>query len=137
MTVPVQLELLKRRKGSKPFNALPEPSELQIQQAIVSRLRWQCTPGVVWWHCPNGEERDKRIAAKLKSMGVRPGVSDLQFTFPVPAPNLFLELKARGRGLTDDQKKFRDQVRSQGHLYEWTDSVDDAIRILRQHHVLP
>jgi len=133
---PVQLELLKRR-GKKPFNALPEPSELQIQQAVVSRLRWQCRPGIVWYHTPNGEERDKRIAAKLKSMGVRPGVSDLQFLFPVPAPNLFLELKARGRDLSEAQKIFRDDVRALGHLYEWTDSLDDAIRILRKHNIVP
>ncbi len=133
---PVQLELLKRR-GKKPFNALPEPDELQIHQAVVSRLRWQCKPGIIWWHTPNGEERDKRIAAKLKSMGVRRGVADLQFLFPVPAPNLFLELKARGRVLNDDQKIFRDGVRAQGHLYEWTDSLDDAIRILRVHKIVP
>ena len=137
MTVPVQLELLKRRKRSKPFNALPEPSELQIQQAIVARLRVQCRPGVLWWHCPNGELRTDSHGAKLKSMGVRPGVSDLQFVFPCAAPNLFLELKARGRGLTKAQEIFRDQVRGAGHVYEWTDSLDDAIRILREHRIVP
>jgi hypothetical protein len=137
MPVPVQLELLKRRKGSKPFNALPEPSELQIQQSLIARLRFQCKPGIIFWHTPNGEERDKRVAAKLKSMGVLPGVADLQFIFPCAAPNLFLELKARGRGLTDDQQHFRDLVRGAGHKYEWTDSIDDAIRILRNYNVLP
>jgi len=137
MGVPLQLELLKRGRSRRPFNALPEPSELQMQQALVARLRWQCNPGIVWYHCPNGEERDKRIAAKLRSMGVRPGVSDLQFIFPCAAPNLFLELKSRGRGLTEAQEKFRDEVRACGHIYEWTDSLDDATRILIKHNVLP
>lgn len=137
MTEPIQLELLKRRKRSKPFNALPEPSELQIQISLAARLRFQCKPGIVWWHCPNGELREDSHGAKLKAMGVRPGVSDLQFVFPCAAPNLFLELKARGRGLTENQKLFRDLVRAAGHKYEWTDSIDDAIRILRNYNVLP
>lgn len=133
----MQLELLKRRKRSKPFNALPPPTELQMHISIATRLRFQCKPGIVWWHCPNGELREDSHGAKLKAMGVRPGVSDLEFAFRHPTPNLYLELKARGRGLTPEQELFRDQVRAIGHKYEWTDSLDDAIRILRSYNVLP
>ena len=137
MTIPVQLELLKRR-GRKPFNALPEPSELQIHIAVVARLRLLCRPGIIYWHTPNGGLREnKREAAKLRAMGVLPGVADLQFLYPCAQPNLFLELKARGRKLTPDQEVFRDLVRAAGHAYEWTDSLDEAIRILIQYKVLP
>jgi hypothetical protein len=140
VAVPIQLELLraqKRKQKSAPVNVLPEPSELQIQIAVVSRLRLQCRRGILWWHTPNGEWRDDRTAAKLKAMGIRPGVSDLQFVFPCAAPNLFLELKARGRGLTKYQELFRDEVREAGHAYEMADNVDDAVRILRTYKIVP
>jgi hypothetical protein len=136
MTAPVQNELFKRR-GRRPASVLPEPSELQIHIALIAQLRVTCRPGIAYWHTPNGEQRDKRHAAKLKAMGTLPGVSDLIFVFPEALPLLCLELKARGRGLTDDQKVFRDLMRACGHRYEWTDSLDDAVRILRQYHVLP
>jgi hypothetical protein len=130
-----QIELFKQRGRKRPAPRF-DPSELQIQISLVTRLRLMCKPGIVWWHCPNGEERDKRVAAKLKAMGVLPGVSDLTFVFAKPRPNLFLELKARGKGLTDAQEIFRDRVRANGHIYEWTDSIDDAVRILIKHNVL-
>jgi hypothetical protein len=132
---PVQLELLKRR-GKRPYNSKPEPSEMQIQVAIIQRLKLQGRAGVIWWHCPNGELRDKRHAAKLKAMGTLPGVADLQFVFPYAAPNLFLELKARGRKLTDDQQHFAKLMRANGHHYECADNVDDAIKILERYGVV-
>jgi hypothetical protein len=132
---PLQLRLFKQR-GRAPRRAL-DPSELQIQISVVARLRLQCRPGIVWYHCPNGELRPDKQGAKLKAMGVRRGVSDLQFIFPDGRPNLFLELKARGRPLNDDQKIFRDDVRAAGHTFEMADTIDEAIRILRQHRVLP
>ena len=134
MMIGLQRDLFTRRYRKAPTL---EPSELQIHISLVARLRLQCRPGIVYWHTPNGEERDKRVSAKLKAMGVLPGVADLQFIFPCAAPNLFLELKARGRGLTEDQQFFRDLMRAAGHFYEWTDSLDDAVRILRKHNVLP
>jgi hypothetical protein len=145
MPAPVQLDLLRRqppkRRTAKlagpPVNLLPEPSELQIQIALVARLRLQCRPGIIWWHTPNGEWRDDKTAAKLKAMGTRPGVADLQFVFACPAPTLFLELKARGRKLTEAQEMFRDQMRGAGHAYEWADNIDDAVRILRNYNIVP
>ena len=130
-----QLALFKQRGRKRPEPRF-DPSELQIQISLVSRLRLMCKPGIVWFHVPNGEERDKRVAAKLKAMGVLPGVSDLTFMFANTRPNLFLELKARGKKLTDTQEQFRDRVRALGHIYEWTDSIDDAVRILIKHNVL-
>ena len=123
---------------TKRFRKVPtvDPSELQIQIAVIGRLRLQCRPGIMYWHTPNGEGRDPRAGAKLKAMGVRPGVSDLQFVFSTPQPNLFLELKARGRDLTPDQKIFRADVRALGHYYEMADSIDEAVRVLRQYRII-
>jgi hypothetical protein len=138
MTVPGQLHLFKKDRRRKPkVERAPDPAEYQIQIALVQFLKLKARPEVEYFHVANGELRDKRHAAKLKAMGVRPGVSDLVFfmhdasRFPV----LFLELKARGRGLTDEQRHFRDRVVALGYVYEWTDSFDEAVRILRKYHV--
>jgi hypothetical protein len=151
---------------TKRFRKVPtiEPSELQLQQAVVARLRLQCKSGIIWYHVPNGEAGDlakaayarlssiktdrdliqKKIAAeqaragaKRKSMGVRAGVADLEFVFPVPRPNLYLELKARGRDLSPEQQIFRADVRAAGHYYEMADTIDEAVRVLRQYRIIP
>jgi hypothetical protein len=136
---PAQRDLFtKRYRRVAPARAL-DPTELQIQISLIERLRWQCRPGVVYFHCPNGELRPKRAAAKLKAMGVLPGVADLVFLWSEagrPA-GLFLELKARGRPLRNDQAAFGKAVKAANFFFEWTDSLDDAVRILAQYDILP
>jgi hypothetical protein len=114
-----------------------EPSELQLQISLVEWCRWKLRPDVLFWHCPNGEQRDKRTAAKLKAMGVLPGVADLQFMWgrksdsgkTIPAL-LFLELKAPGRKPSAEQCGFGLAVRCIGASYHVVDDVDDAMRII-------
>lgn len=51
------------------------------------------------YHIPNGGNRNKREAARMKRMGVRPGVSD--YHLPVPRGiyhSLWIELKPKVRG---------------------------------------
>jgi hypothetical protein len=135
---PAQRDLFTKRYRRAPAPAF-DPSELQIQISLIQRLRWQCRPGVVYFHCPNGELRAKHAAAKLKAMGVLPGVADLIFLWSEsgrPA-GLFLELKARGRGLTADQAAFGKAIKAAKFFHEWTDSLDDAVRILTQYDILP
>jgi hypothetical protein len=51
------------------------------------------------FHVPNGEARDPRTAAKLKWLGVRPGVPDLLLPMPRgPYAGLALEMKRRRGG---------------------------------------
>jgi hypothetical protein len=116
----------------------PDPSELQIHISLVAQLKHRCRAGVIFFHVPNGEQRDKRTAAKLKAMGVLPGVADLIFLWArglVPCV-LFLELKARGRGLTDEQKWFRDNVVTLRCYFECADNIDDALKILAKYGLL-
>jgi len=133
MMLPGQRDLFTKRYRRVPSL---DPSEFQIQSAVIAALRLQCRPGITYWHCPNGEVRDKRHAAKLKAMGTLRGVADLTFVFPNAAPLLFLELKAYGRRLTPDQRQFRDLMQAAGHLYEWADSVSMALGILLKHKVV-
>ena len=120
--------------------APPAPSELQIQIALISRLGYQCLPGCVYFHIPNGEWRDKRTAAKLKAMGELPGVLDLQFIWNDDRGALrvlFLELKAKGRSPSDEQRYFGRRVARLGCAVETADSIDQAVAILEKYGILP
>jgi hypothetical protein len=117
----------------------PEPSELQLQISLIEHLKYRARPGVVYFHVPNGEERDKRVAAKLKAMGVLPGVSDLVFVWLDDSGhlhNLYLELKARKRTMSPEQLVFCDRVTDAGAQYAYVDNIDDALRLLRAHGLL-
>lgn len=70
---------------------------------------------LLWCHVPNGEKRSKRVAAKLKRMGVKPGVPDvLIFT----RPPLAIELKrADGKGrVSKEQRQWLADLQADG----WT-----------------
>ena len=116
----------------------PEASELQIHISVVDHCRKLIKPNVVWFHCPNGEHRNNRTAAKLKAMGVRPGVADLIFIRRAPwsadcLPDvLFLELKRRGQKQSDSQLAFEPDAKACGAQYRVADSVDVAIDILER-----
>ena len=64
-----------RRPAAKP----KLPSEASIQTAIVRIIGLACPDHVQSFHCPNGEARSAATGAKLKRLGVRPGIPDLIF----------------------------------------------------------
>jgi VRR-NUC domain len=116
----------------------------------VARLRLQCRPGVEFWHTPNGahlrtgdeddvSRTDARQGAKLKAMGLRPGVSDLLFAWDDNGRlrMLLLELKARGRDLSPAQRTFKASMKAIGAYFEMADTVDEAVRVLKQYRILP
>jgi hypothetical protein len=146
-TAPKQRDLL---TGRWRMVAEFEPSELQLQISLVEWCRWRLRPDVIFWHTPNGEARDKRTAAKLKAMGVLPGVADLQFMWREQvladlAPSailtderfrlrvLFLELKRKGGKQTETQDDFERAVSSTGAHYRCIDSIDDAMAVIERY----
>jgi VRR-NUC domain len=138
MTASYQKDLFtKRWRGVR----APDPREHQLQISLVERLHWQCRrDDVTYWHTPNGEQRDKRVAAKLKAMGVLPGVSDLTFLIGngQHKPDLlFLELKARGGSLSDEQKIFQDRVEAIGSNFAVADTIEAAVAVLVKFGILP
>lgn len=65
---------------------------------------------------PNGGQRHPAVAAKLKAEGVTSGIPDLMLTIPVPPYHgLFIELKARGGRLTDNQRDHIERLRARGY----------------------
>jgi hypothetical protein len=146
MSLPAQKDLFSKRYRTVPRL---DPYEYQLQISLVDRLRWQCREGVEFYHCANGELRDARTGAKLKAMGLKPGVADLEFVWgelvsvvaeprPMIFPRvLYLELKARGGKQTEAQKQFETSVTAKGCFYELADNIDEAVCILQKHRILP
>jgi hypothetical protein len=80
---------------------------------------------------PNGGERNKIVAAKLKATGVKAGVHDIFLAVPRKLYHgLFIELKKIGGKPRPDQLVFMEHVRSQSYaacIVEGWLSARDAI----------
>ena len=110
-------------------------SETALQIAIVDFLLLNEDPAVwTFFHCPNGELRDKRTAAKLKAMGVRAGVPDI--IIDKHGVIIYVEIKMPKGRLSDTQKIWREAADQRGSRYYIVHSVNemgwvlDALRIL-------
>lgn len=79
-------------------------------QSNIPELRWM-------FHIPNGGSRHIAEAAKLKAMGVKPGVPDLFLPIPKRGyKGLFIELKkVKGGIVTDEQHEWFIFLPSQGY----------------------
>lgn len=84
---------------------------------------------------PNGGERHKAVAAKLKAEGVKPGVPDL--CLPVPSGDyhgLFIEMKRiRGSKTTSDQLEWIEALRKQGYRVEVCNGWEAAKDVLLEY----
>jgi len=118
--------------GNRPIGNAEE----QFQISLIEHLKWYGNTDVLWWHCPNGGKRTKAAAGKLKAMGVRPGVPDLQFMFP-DGRVAFLELKAQGGIVSDEQTVFLKYCERAGIEAAIAYNIDQAVSILQAWRVLP
>lgn len=80
-------------------------------------------------HIPNGGRRNIREAARLKKMGVRPGVSD--YLLPISRGGyigLWVELKSKLGRLTPEQRAWIERMIAAGYVarvaYGWMDAKD-------------
>lgn len=105
--------------------------EFSLQTFAVDLLRLGAAPKVIWFHCPNGEARSPRTGARLKRMGVRPGVPDLCFVLP-GGQSAFLELKSGSGHLTQAQRQFRDAAADAGAKYAVANNPDGVTTVLRE-----
>lgn len=113
-----KIKTLKKKKSK-----LPEPSESAEAKAFMiwcemHRLKYPELELI--FHIPNGQDRDPKIGAILKSEGVKPGIPD--YCLPVarfPFFGLYLELKrcSGSRGLTTVQKKWSRHIKGQGYQF--------------------
>jgi len=115
----------------------------------VALFIWVAQTGAKQWpeldllHAiPNGGERAKIVAARLKAEGVKSGVSDL--FLPVARQGmhgLYIEMKRpfntpelRENSVSENQTKWIDNVRGQGYgaivCYGWQEARDILIRYM-------
>lgn len=105
--------------------------EQQLHRFTVEMLTFNAVPGVVWWHTPNGEVRDPGTAAKLKRMGVRPGVADIAIVLPPEGRAAFLEPKSsRGRA-SAEQRAFAVDCEAAGAHYALAATPEAVTAALR------
>lgn len=120
------------------------PTEAQHQQALfdfLARVQGQLPAVAYAFHVPNGEKREKATGARLKAMGVRPGVPDV--LMPVRSRGfvgLALELKRPSRrrerdgGVAAEQGRWLDHLEAEGWCcvvaWSWEEAATELVRYL-------
>lgn len=106
-------------------------SEHDTQAAFVDWCNWNLGkyPALRWIHAiPNGGDRHRVVAAKMKAEGVKPGVLDM---FLPVAQNgyhgLYIEFKHGRNKMSEAQKDFSSFVLSHGYQVALCYTVDEAI----------
>ena len=103
-------------------------TELSLHIETAKLLAAYSKSSALHFHVPNGEKRGRRTAARLKQMGVRPGVSD--FVIVVDGLVHFLELKTDKGRLSVDQMCFAEDAQRAGGTFHVAHSLDDVIDTL-------
>ena len=104
------------------------PKEEKEQENLVRWASYHWV-GQHLFAIPNGGLRDKRVAARLKLQGVKPGVSDLMLAVPSRGKHgLFIEMKrAKGSRVSEEQQNFIDKRLEYGYeakvAYGWEHAV--------------
>lgn len=108
--------------------------EFRLHCVVADFLRVALSPEVLWFAIPNGEKRSKITGARLKRMGVRPGVADLMISWHVGGQIrvLWCELKAlKGGSLSPEQRRFRFDAENTGHDFYVCHSLSEVESVLR------
>lgn len=103
-------------------------AETALHIAIVNFLRLTLPEDAVLWHSASGEVRDKRTAAKLKAMGVVPGLCDL-FIF-WNRQLIGIEIKAPGGRLSKEQVEMHKRLVRAGAFVTVAYDIDAVARTL-------
>lgn len=116
-----------------------------MQSALVARLRLQCPPEIIWFHCANAP-KSKIDGARLKAMGMLAGVPDLMFIIPQPDSHpavCFLELKrpsiagSRPGKPSAGQVLFAERCEAIGVEIATAYNIDQAVSVLTAWGCLP
>ena len=85
-------------------------------------------------HVPNGGQRNKVTAARLKAAGVKSGVPDI--CLPVPKDEfhgLYIELKYGKNKPSENQKKWIEQLNKQGYKAKVCYGAEEAIAVIKEY----
>lgn len=115
------------------------PSEHKVQAGLMKVLTYAARPDVYVFAIPNAGKRSFQTAAKFKAEGMKAGVADLCFLFPVNEPGgcvAFLEMKTIGGSLGVAQIGFRAIVGRLGIRWATAKTLDEALDVMREWNVL-
>lgn len=102
--------------------------EDRIQYEIV---QWLQSQGIYFFSVANeAAGRSVQAVTRLKSMGLRAGVSDLVVV--LPGRVIFLEVKDADGVQSHLQKVFQDRVEALGHQYKLVRNVQEVIDMFGQ-----
>lgn len=129
----------KKIARSKKFNRVP--TEDQEQMTVMSWAhRTKFKDGRLsdyLFHIPNGGSRNIIEATKLKKMGVKPGVPDLQLIVPNgEVHGLWIELKAQKGKLQPSQQIMIQRLEAQGYMCKVCFGEDEAISEIKKYLML-
>lgn len=94
----------------------PRISEQQLQAACVAWFHNNLPEHRGMLHCNNNNSHSRIAGNIARTMGVYPGVSDLELILD-GGRIAFIELKVEGGVLSDAQKEWREKVMARKHLY--------------------
>ena len=104
--------------------------EDDLQRAVMQFLDWALGARGVAYAIPNGGKRHAREAARMKGLGVKPGVPDIGICFE--GRSLFVELKAPRGVMSDAQKDMTRRLHYAGGVVMLCRSVEDVEAQLRE-----
>jgi len=108
--------------------------DMMAQHKVYPMLKWI-------YAVPNGGDRHKAVAAKLKAEGVKPGVPDLCLPYPTRGQcdswwhGLYIEMKSldtKGR-LSQPQKDWIEYLQRVGYNVAVAWNFDEAIQIIQNY----
>lgn len=102
-----------------------------LQRAVVDVLRVALPADAMVFAVPNGGWRNKTEAARLKGLGVVPGVADLVVLWGGGA--ILIELKTKSGRQSPAQRAWATKAEACGCSYHLCRSVDDVVAALRGH----
>lgn len=106
--------------------------EDDLHKAVAGFLRVALPGGVVWSTIAHGGfTLPKHVAARLKALGLRPGVPDLMFVHPITGVAHFIELKAPGGTISPDQRGVHNALLNSHAPVTVARSIDQVEHFLR------
>lgn len=113
-----------RRPAAHPLKK-PRQKEVSLHMSVAAYLRHAWPADLLFFHVPNGEQRDARTGAKLKAMGALAGVPD--FALHLPRGQVgYIELKTAAGALSETQLAFRESCIAHGHGHAVCRSLDEV-----------
>lgn len=129
----------KKIARSKKFNRVPTEDQEQITvMSWAHRVKFKDGRlSDYLFHIPNGGSRNIIEATKLKKMGVKAGVPDLQLIVPNGLVHgLWIELKAKKGTLQPSQKIMIQRLEAQGYMCKVCFGADEAINEIKKYLML-